>query len=43
MIKEECHGKYGAMMDGTVDVSGTNQMNIVVRFVWPMEKFKSVY
>ena len=32
-INTDCNQKYGAMMDGTVDVSGTDQMNIVVRYV----------
>lgn len=32
-ITEECKGKYGVMMDGTVDVSGTDQMSIVLRYV----------
>ena len=32
-INTDCRGKYGAMMDGTVDISGTDQMSVVVRFV----------
>ena len=32
-VTEECKGKYGVMMDGTVDVSGTDQMSIVLRYL----------
>lgn len=32
-INKECKGKYGVMMDGTVDVSGTDQMSVVLRYV----------
>lgn len=32
-INEKCNKKYGVMMDGTVDVSGTDQMDIIVRYV----------
>ena len=32
-INRDCNRKYGIMMDGTVDISGTDQLNIVARFV----------
>ena len=31
-INRDCNRKYGIMMDGTVDISGTDQLNIVARF-----------
>ena len=32
-INTDCKGKYGAVMDGTVDISGTDQFSVVVRYV----------
>ena len=32
-INADCNQQYGVMMDGTVDISGTDQQNNVVRFV----------
>jgi hypothetical protein len=32
-IKDKCHGKYGVMADGTVDIAGIDQFNIIARFV----------
>ena len=32
-INTDCKGKYGAVMDGTVDISGTDQLSVVVKYV----------